>query len=106
MITPTQDQIYDRWDILTPDLREALVSDSTSDFVRKSVESEHIPSDKVYIISGIVGDVLFGFLHPEDVANEIANALQIDPRITNSISTSVNQRIFTPLRAQIDAAYA
>lgn len=105
MITVTQDQIYDRWDLLTPDLREALVSDVTSDFVKKTAEAEHIPSDSIYIISGIVGNILFGFLHPEDLAKEITNALQIDPRIANSISTAVNQRIFTPLRAQIDAVY-
>jgi hypothetical protein len=46
-----------------------------------------------------------GFLHPEDMANEIRDELGIDLRIAAAIASAINQRIFTPIRADIDKAY-
>jgi hypothetical protein len=49
--------------------------------------------------------VLFGFLHPEDLAAELRDALSVDIRITTAIANAINQRIFAPIRTQIDAVY-
>jgi hypothetical protein len=46
-----------------------------------------------------------GFLHPEDMANEVRDALSIDIRIATSITNAINQRIFAPIRADIDKVY-
>jgi hypothetical protein len=101
----TQAQSLERWDALPQILREALYSDVNSGFLWTTCEAEHIPDEKIYTVSGIVGYVLMGFLHPEDMAAEVAEALNIDRRIADSIATAINQRIFAPIRQDIDKVY-
>jgi hypothetical protein len=101
----SKQQVFERWDLLPENLREELVSDVNSKFIWQTCEAEHISDEKIYTISRIAGSVLMGFLHPEDMANEVRDELGIDIRIATSIASAINQRIFTPLRADIDKVY-
>jgi hypothetical protein len=105
MFIVSKQQALDRWDLLSEDLREGLVSSANSDFLWKTCEAEHIPEEKIYTVSKIAGAVLMGFLHPGDVAGEIRDEIGIDIRIATPIAEAIDQRIFVPLRAEIDAVY-
>lgn len=83
----------------------ALFSAENAEFAAKLCESEHIPAQKRNEVAGIAGYVLLGFLHPEDLAKELRDALQIDIRITTAIASAINDRIFKPLRSDIDSVY-
>jgi hypothetical protein len=56
----------------------ALFAQANTDFIEKTCESEHIPEEKQGDIAGIAGYVLMGFLHPEDLAAEYRDELNID----------------------------
>jgi hypothetical protein len=105
MLTISRQQVFDRWDILPENLREELVSDVNSNFLWQTCETEHIPNEKIYAVSRITGAVIMGFLHPEDMANEVRDALGIDIRIATSIAGAINQRVFAPIRKDIDRIY-
>lgn len=105
MLTISKQQALDRWDILPENLREELVSDVNSNFIWQTCGVEHIPDEKIYTVSRIVGLVLMGFLHPEDMANEMRDALGVDIRIATSIASTINQRVFAPIRTDIDRVY-
>ena len=105
MITVLQSQSFTRWDTLPDVLREALFAEEVSDFVWKTCRAENIPEEKIFDVARIAGYVLFGFLHPEDMAVEIRDALKIDIRIATAIADAINKRIFTPLRPDIDKVY-
>ena len=105
MLVVSKQQALDRWDSLPENLREELVSDANSVFIWQICETEHIADKKIYTISRIVGWVFMGFLHPEDMANEVRDALGIDIRVATSIASAINQRLFAPIRADIDKIY-
>jgi hypothetical protein len=105
MLAISKQQALDRWDVLPENLREELVSDVNSNFIWQTCGAEHIPDEKIYTVSKIVGWVLMGFLHPEDMANEMRDALGIDIRIATSIAGTINQRVFAPIRTDIDKVY-
>jgi hypothetical protein len=105
MTTLTTNQALERWDTLSDVLREALCSEINSDFLWKTCEVEHISDEKIYAVARIAGTVLMGFLHPEDMAAEIRDSLGIDLRVATSITNAINQRIFAPLRTDIDRVY-
>ena len=105
MLIISQEQALSRWDTITEALRTALFSPTNSDFVWKLCESEHIPEQKRYDVAGIAGYVLLGFLHPEDLAAELRDALKIDIRVATTIADAINKRIFAPLRQDIDKVY-
>lgn len=105
MLTISQQQALDRWDFLTPDLREALFSEVNSDFIWKLCHTEHLSDDKSLDVAEISGYVVMGFLHPEDLAGELKDALGLAPQTAKAIADGINTRIFTPLRADIDQVY-
>ncbi len=106
MITVTTNQTLDRWDLLPMSLREALYSETNSDFLWRTCEGEHVPSEKIYAIAKIAGYVMMGFLHPEDVALEIVEGLTLDRKTASDIQDALKKRIFTPLQADLDKIYS
>jgi hypothetical protein len=100
-----QDQALKRWDTLPFVLREALCAEENSDFLWKTCSDEHIPEAKIPEVAKASGYVLFGFLHPEDIADEITDRLNIDKKISAAIADALDKRIFTPLRPEIDKIY-
>ncbi len=106
MITISQQQAGQRWDILTPPLREALFSDVNANFVWNLCQSEHLTEEKSYQVAELSGYVLLGFLHPEDLAGEIVSSVDLPAPLAKTISDQINSRVFTPLRADIDKVYS
>lgn len=105
MINISPDQALERWDTLPIVLREALYFEPNSDFLWKTCEAENIPDEKIYDVAKVAGYVLMGFLHPEDLAGELKEQLGLDPKLCASIADAINQRVFAPLRQDIDKVY-
>jgi hypothetical protein len=106
MLSVSQQQAGQRWDIITPPLREALFSDVNADFVWNLCQSEHLTEEKSYQVAELAGYVLFGFLHPEDLSGELVSSLNLPTPLAKTMSDQINSRIFTPLRADIDKVYS
>ena len=102
----SEEKIYERWDTLPLSLREALTSEVSSDFLWKTCESEHLPEEKIRLIGRSVSHVLLGFVHVGDLAQEIKEATDINPQIAASIANALNERIFAPLKADLENVYA
>ena len=62
----SRQQALNRWDTLPDNLREALFSEYNSETLWKICEGQHLSEDKIYIVATLAGDVILGFLHPED----------------------------------------
>jgi hypothetical protein len=106
MLTVTQQQAGQRWDIITPPLREALFSDVNADFVWNLCQSEHLTEEKSYQVAELAGYVLLGLLHPEDLAGELTSSLDLPAPLAKTLSDQINSRVFAPLRADIDKVYS
>ncbi|RJQ28722.1 hypothetical protein C4571_03050 [Candidatus Parcubacteria bacterium] len=104
-IIPKQQRL-DRWDTLSDALREALVSEQNSHIIREICRAEHVGEEKIPVVARVAGYVLLGFLHPEDVTDQIKEALEIDSRIASAVANALNTKIFSPLRSEIDKIYA
>lgn len=105
MTTISKAQALQRWDTLPDNIREALCSETNSDFIWKTCKDEHVPDEKIYAIIRVAGYVLMGFVHPDDTSKEMQDATGIDARITDQIASAINTRIFAPLRKTIDNTY-
>jgi len=101
-----KNQLYNRWDLLPDSLREAIASETNSSIVWKTGEAEHLPKEKLMVVSRLAGFVLMGFIHPEDLAVEISDELGIDKRIAANIANPINKKIFQPLRDELEKIYA
>ena len=106
MITISQQQTFQRWDTLPEEIREALASEDGANFLWRICEAEHLPKEKIRGVSRAAGYVLMGFMHPGDLAHEMQeeNIVPNKP-VAESIAKAINDRIFEPLREEIDRIY-
>lgn len=106
MINITQEQARKRFVILPPTLQSAVFSSRTAEVIDRLAVDNHLDDDKAGLVAEVAGLVLMGFVHPEDAAREIREALDVKPEIAQGLAEVLQKRIFAPLSADITQAYA
>ena len=106
MLKISRQQVLQRWDALPQNLREALFSEYNSGILWRICEEQHLSEDKIFKVAALTGDVIMGFMHPEDLSDEIKKELVINAEIASSISRQIDRKIFTLIRSDIDKIYA
>ena len=87
------------------DLREFLFSESNSDLLWSIGEANHLSDDKKSTLATIVGDVILGFIHPDDLAKYASADLGIDMRLAQTLADEVNKKILFSIRQQLVQGY-
>jgi len=106
MIPINHQQILNRYDTLSENLKAAGFSPFNTKIIYQISREQHLTDDKIPKISELVGYVLFGFIHPEDLAKEIKESLNLNPEIANSIAVEIDRKIFALIRADLEKVYA
>jgi hypothetical protein len=106
MTKVTQQQALDRWDAAPERIREALSSQINSEFLWQTCEKEHLPKEKARLVLQTAGYVVLGFIHPDDFTQELKEAIGINQQIAESIASAVSNRIFAPIKNELDELYA
>ena len=105
MIQIPRQQILNRYDTLPESLKDAGFLPYNTLLIKKIGESNHLTGEKISTVSHLVGYVLFGFIHAEDLAEEIKNELNIAPEIANPIADEIDRKIFSLVRADLEKVY-
>ncbi len=106
MFQITEQQIENRWNVLPLRLLEVLCSFDIGKMILEICKKNHIIGEKSDKISGLTGFVIMGFFHPEDLAQEIKEAIGVNTEIADSLSREIERKIFLPIRNDIDKIYA
>jgi len=106
MVNISRQQKLERWDTLPDNLKEALFSEYNADILWQVCRTQHLTEDKIKIIATLAGDVILGFIHPEDLAKEIRESLNLNPEIANSIANEIDRKIFSPVKTDLEKVYA
>ena len=103
----TEEVLQKRFDSLPKDLRDALTSERLIDVIRGICVKYHIEDqEKQEIIEQIVSLSMLGFLHPYDIASELNDNLQTDPRLSASIVADLDAKIFSSLKGSLDQNFS
>lgn len=105
MLTISKQQLYSRYDSLPQDLREFLFSETNSDLLWSIGEANHLSDDKKLTLATIVGDVILGFIHPDDLAKYASSDLGIDMRLAQTLADEINKKILYSIRQQLIQGY-
>ncbi|MEY4731505.1 MAG: hypothetical protein RL681_451 [Candidatus Parcubacteria bacterium] len=103
--TITQKQAFERWDLLPEVLREALVSEETVAALQHIYDAEHIPEETRRIMTAIVGLAFMGFIHPEEIAEEIKSATTVPPQTATNVSSAIASRILSRYKVELEKIY-
>ncbi|MFH0712822.1 MAG: hypothetical protein V2A55_03160 [Candidatus Jorgensenbacteria bacterium] len=106
MITISKTELAKRWDELSQSLRDALWSEYNADILWDTCKKEHLSEDKTQIIAALAGDVIMGFLLPEDLSKEIAENTEINREIANNIAQEIEKKILRLVINEIREIYS
>jgi hypothetical protein len=104
----TEKVLEKRFSILPPPLQAAITSDDNLARVAKICSDNNITdAEKILIVQQTVSFVLLGFLHPDDITEELNEAPGFDdPKIVDAIVKDLNEKIFSTLGFDLKKNYA
>lgn len=106
MITVTKEQAQTRFASLPPALQDALFSEQNTEIISSIGEQYHLSDEKKWAVASLVGWVLLGFLHIEDLPGEIVAEIGGTPQLAKDITDSLSNKIFNVLKSDIEGIYA
>lgn len=105
MLTISKEQLYSRYDSSPQVLKEALFSEETDNLLWKIGDAHHLSDEKKSILATLIGDVILGFVHLDDLEKQISMDLGIDARIAQSLIVEINKKILAPIKNEIEQNY-
>lgn len=105
MIKISKHQANQRYDTLPEILKDALFSLSNAEEVSRICQLNHLPPEIASMVAMLVGQVILGFIHPDDLVNEIRSNIDINPQIADSVVKEIDRKIFTPIRNDLLKIY-
>ncbi len=105
MIKITNQEFTKRFDALPEGLRERFLADENVNMLSAIGEAHHLHEDRIQKVAGVVGYVVLGLVHAEELAKEIAIEAEIDKRLAEEIAHEIQLKILNPLMPEINAAF-
>src|SRR6266481_3951554 len=101
----TKEQAQQRFTALPPSLQDAVFSLHNTEIVETICGEADLTGEEQSEISRLVGLVLLGFLKIENLAADIEENAFVPLDVSKEISRKLNDRIFSPLRSDIEKMY-
>ncbi len=98
----TKEQIHTSYDALPESLREHINSNESVDRVRDIAKSHHLIDERANQVASVVGYLILGLIHPEDLQKAIAEEAQIDPRVAKEITDAINAKVIPPMAEELN----
>lgn len=105
MQTITNKQIYDRWEQIPEDLKEAFFSTDNGEIIWKACEDAGLSEEVIDDVLIVFGNVLLGFTHVNELSKELQSIPGMDPKAIDPIIFQIDRRIFAPIKGEILKLY-
>ena len=106
MVYLSEQQINSRYRTLPRNLRDVLDSSNIAEIVNRICSTQHLSPERTQSVSMLIGMVILGFLHLEDLVNEIHFETGIDKRVATFIAAEIDRKIFAPIRQDLEKNYS
>lgn len=98
--TPTQ--IFQLYSQSPADIQEAAISEQTSQRLRNIVLVKHKLSDEELVTTAqLTGYVVFGLLHPDELAANLQKELDIEPAQAKALYRDIWETLLRPIEASL-----
>lgn len=105
MQTITNEQIYDRWEQVPEALKEAFFSLENGEAIWAACEEMGLPAEVIDQVLIVVGNILLGFTHINDLAKELQSIPGMDLKAVDPIIFQADRKIFAPIKGDILKLY-
>lgn len=105
MIKITEQEFAKRYDALPEGLRETFLSEENINMILKIGEVHHLSEERIRKIAGVIGYIVLGVVHIEDLAKEIAVEADVDRRLAGELAQEIQVKILNPIIPQLQQLY-
>ncbi|MBI4992421.1 MAG: hypothetical protein HZB99_04355 [Candidatus Harrisonbacteria bacterium] len=99
------EDIKNRFESLPEVIRKELTSSKTSELIEILGHNYGLGEEKVSAVAQIVGEVLLGYLLPEEMAQELNAFFDIRLDIADKITNELNQKVFSAIKNELGKIY-
>lgn len=92
----SEDRIFQRWDTLPQEVRDAMGSDKTAETLERVYTNLQVPDDKRKFVSLVISYVFMGFVRQEDMPKEIEDATGLDSIHASALTDSIAKNVLNP----------
>src|SRR3989338_2348684 len=96
-----QDEAVQRFNTLPQDVKDAMMSVSTSEIIYETGRKFGLNIEKTGLLAKQVGFVMLGMLPARDFIRDMIKILGVDPRTAQGLAADINHRIFLPIRENL-----
>lgn len=98
----TPAQVFQLYSNSSPDIKEALISIQTADKIGDICQTKHKFSDEQMMNTAkLVGQVLFGLIHPDELVVNFQKELNISPAQAKTLYQDIWEVILKPVEANL-----
>ena len=94
-----------RFDTLPENLKKEMLADKNVQLISSIAQDYKIAENDVKKIAMLVGEVFLGYIKPEEIASELNKYFGVDLQKSNFIEIELKQKLFNPLKADLDKIY-
>src|SRR3989344_3889387 len=106
MLTLTQQQAEERFEVLPDSLKAALFSVYNAEEIARIGRSQFLSPEKTSLLARITGRVVMGFIHEDDFVKAVKEELEIPAEVAGLTAREIDRKILFPLKEETRKAYA
>ena len=101
----SEKQLWDLFNKLPNDLKDAIFSEDTANNVSSICQRYEIEDKRISKIAKLAGNSLMGLLPPDELQDSLEKEVGLDPEIAKKVSQEINRFIFYPVKETLSSFY-
>ena len=101
----SEKQLWDLFNKLPDDLKDAIFSEDTADSILSICQRYKVEDKKISKIAELAGNSLMGLLPPDQLQYSLEEEVTLDPKTAKKISQEINRFIFYPVKETLSSFY-
>lgn len=94
--------IYEK---LPNELKEVLFSEKTAYFIDLICQKNRIEDEEIPEVADCIGQVLLGFLNPNELQETLEKKLKLDKEIVKNLTKDIQREILYPVKSELEKLY-
>ena len=101
----SEKQLWDLFDKLPDDLKDAIFSEDTADSIFSICQRYKVEDKKISKVAELAGNSLMGLLPPDELQVSLEEEVALDPETAKKVSQEINRFIFYPVKRTLSSFY-
>ena len=101
----TKDQIWELYEQLPEELKDAIFSEKTSDEIYMACDKNNVEKEKIPAIAKITGNVMLGILPLEEFRMDLEREIGLQPDTAKKVFAQIHRFVFFPVRNELEQLY-